>query len=187
MNLCETQQFYLFVEPPAQAIEPVPVGPGISCVTAKENRLNLVAAAADSPEDAFLIEPVTNRHGQPRLLLINPPHARTRVNGIVTPPVAVLKERDVVQFPEGLAAHVCVRHRPRVGAPPPGLLGRECPVCRVTFTAESKCYQCGCGAGLHLEDRPDGLQCVQTRTECVCGRPIILQEGFSYQPDLNHA
>jgi hypothetical protein len=129
------------------------------------------------------IEPVMNSHGQLRLLLVNSTAFRVRVNGTVAPLVAVLKEKDFVQFADDSGAHVSVLHRPRIGPAPPELAGGECVVCRLGL-ADMKCYTCSCGVAMHMDDNPEGLQCVQTRTECVCGRPIIRKEAFSYQPDL---
>jgi len=181
------QQIHLFVEQPARSANPLPVPAGISCVDSScEPTQAPVGVSAESAEFRPRVEPVVNQHGHVRLWLVNSANDRVHVNGAVAPLLAVLKERDFVQFEEGCGAYISVLNRPRIGPPPPHLLGRECPVCRVKFAPGSKCYQCPCGAAFHMEDA-DGLQCAQTRTECTCGRPTILVEGFSYQPDLNHA
>ena len=179
------QQLHLLVEA-AAAQSPVPVEPGTAYVLTGGSRPGLSASAAGGSAEATAVESFLDQHGRPRLLLLNPARSRARINGQLAPLMAVLKEKDFVQFPEGFAAHVSVLHRPRIGVPAPELLGRVCPVCRVKFIADTKCYHCACGVALHCEDSAEGLQCVQTRKECACGRPIILQEQFTYLPETNH-
>jgi hypothetical protein len=121
------------------------------------------------------------------LLAVNPSAAPLRVNGTPAPQVALLREKDHVAF--GAAAFfVAVFHRPRIGAPPEALIGKECPVCLGPITASARVYVCsGCGSALHCdadENNPEALQCARLSNECVvCSRPIGLTEKFNWLPD----
>jgi len=137
--------------------------------------------------DGFVVEPILNRRGQARLLLLSPPGRRVRVNGCLAPRVIFLAEKDFVQFSPDTAVHVTVYNRPHLGPPAPAMLGQECQLCRVPFSPEATCYLCACGTALHREKGDDELQCAKTRSDCPsCGRPIVLQEGFTYIPE-SHA
>ncbi len=180
----ELRPLHLLVEHHGATPEVVRITQGPARLTTTDgDRSRLVADSPTPVASLPVVEPVLNQRLQPRLLLLNPAHTRARVNGQFTPLVAVLKEKDFVQFTDALAAHVTVLNRPRIGPPPAGVLGRECPVCRRKFVVDDKCYGCACGGAFHAEDDLQKLQCVQTRTECTCGRPVILTEGFSYQPE----
>lgn len=197
MHSDQTRVFYVFFErsPGVGAqfpVVPVPVPPGVSRLRPfRIEPLTVAPDLADAPaatvgHDWPWLEPIVDAHGKLRLLMVQPEGFNARLNGLPARRVSVLREKDFLHLTPDCSLHVSVLHRPCIGPPPAALLGRECPVCRVPFVAESRCYACQCGAGLHFEEGPDSLECVRTRTECVCGQPIILTEGFGYQPDLDY-
>jgi len=75
-----------------------------------------------------------------------------------------------------------------VGPAPADWIGKECPVCRVPFTAASRCCICACGSVMHCEDtgNDDSLQCAQLRVRSgcpACQRAVVLEPGYSYLPE----
>ncbi len=148
--------------------------------------VRLLAKAPAKGEPACAVEPVGGR--EPLLLLLSAAGARVRVNGQPAPPVALLGVKDQVQVGGGPLLHVTAYHAARVGPAPEGLLGRECPVCRVPLAATTV-YVCpGCGAALHCEGEekgPDRLECARLSSECpACRAPVVMQEGWAYLPEL---
>jgi hypothetical protein len=134
------------------------------------------------------LEPLITKQHNPRLLITNLGKHRVRINGRVAPRFAVARERDVIQAGNGVPLHVTIHSTPPIGSVPPGQIGKECPVCRVAFTAGCRCYTCVCGATMHCEDdkTEDGLQCAQLRSTAgcpACKRPLIMIEGYSYLPE----
>ena len=164
------------------------VPPGPTILPAGNSEPPRLGEAPSGPAwDGFVVEPILNRRGQARLLLLSPPGRRVRVNGCLAPRVIFLAEKDFVQFSPDTAVHVTVYNRPHLGPPAPAMLGQECQLCRVPFSPEATCYLCACGTALHREKGDDELQCAKTRSDCPsCGRPIVLQEGFTYIPE-SHA
>jgi hypothetical protein len=170
-----------------QTVVPVPETPCRVFLAASESD----PAATDSDQDfqSPVIEPVRNQQRQPRLLMVQPELGRALVNGLPAPRVAVLKEKDIVCWNDEVSFHVTIFHRPKIGDPAPEAQGRECPVCRVPIEEKSRIYTCPCGVTYHCEDdRPDGLECAALRAPsgCTCGRPIVLQEGYSFLPEVDH-
>jgi len=138
---------------------------------------------------AVLLEQVALRR-QPRLLLVTASAGLVHVNGLPAPRFSLLKERDTLRLDGDVLLHVTVYNRPVIGPVQAALIGKECPVCRVPFTATSRCYICACGAAMHCEDSGDDcLQCAQLRVRSgcpVCGRPVVLEPGYSYLPEGLH-
>jgi len=196
MNTAECQQIHLVPDvPPAGQGAPVPraevlpVPTGASAVVAAPGgHPGLVPATTPPGTGALIVEQISNRRRQLRLLVVNPTGDRLRVNGHVAPRVAILGEKDMVQLADDSALHVTLFIRPRIGSPPSELLGKTCPVCRTAFTESSTVYLCPCGTAMHCEpEDTDGLQCARMHHACIaCERPITLKEGFSYWPDLIH-
>lgn len=135
----------------------------------------------DAPAQWSMIEAVSGRPNQPRLLLISPPEIRARVNGQIATRIVVLKEKDQFQFDADWVFHVTLFNRPRVGDPPAQRVGQPCSVCRVPLDAQSKAFTCACGQIFHCDDS-GGLECARLLSECTCGRPVVLKEGFTYLP-----
>jgi hypothetical protein len=138
-------------------------------------------------ENAVLVEQVTQRR-QPRLLLVRVGASRAAINGLPAPQFILLKERDSLRLDEDFLLHVTVYNRPAIGPAPAEWIGKECPVCRVPFTASSRCYICACGTVMHCDDngKEDGLQCAQLRVRSgcpACQRPVVLEPGYSYLPE----
>jgi len=194
----ETQQIHLVVDfPPGETgasrarVEPLPVpAEPVAIVTAPGEPPRLVTGNHPLAGGAIVIEQIVNHRRQIRLLAINPHGARLHVNGQAATRVAVLGEKDALQLSDDTSVHVTIFSRPHNGKPPPELLGKQCPVCRVPFTEDSTVYVCPCVVAMHNspDAEPDGLQCVRLQHACLgCGRPITLKEGFTYWPDLIHA
>jgi hypothetical protein len=133
------------------------------------------------------MEPVRGRAGESRLLLLAPEEAELVVNERRQRGVALLKERDQFRWVDE-TFHVAIFHRPQIGPCPADKVGKECPLCRVPLTADTRCYVCACGAAFHHEeDEQKGLLCVTTLSACpVCSRPVRLKEGYSYTPEDCH-
>jgi len=143
----------------------------------------------DCTEHAFLLEPVVSRQ-RLLLLLIGQAGEAARINGQVAPPIAVLREKDQIQFDDELLFHVTLFSRPQISRVPDALVGNECPLCRVPFVAGTLVYACAiCNAVMHLqgEEEPEEtrLECAMTATECpVCHSPIEMTEGYRYEPEF---
>lgn len=176
--------------PPGFASVPLPPGPS------RLLRQSSGDAALDLPDYApwtvATIEPVRTKHRQLRLLIVQSAPYTLCLNGLPAPRVAVAKEKDFLQWDDGAGFHVAIFRRPFVGPPPPSLLGKECPICRVVFTADSRCFVCPeCQAGLHCEDdRAGGLECALLRANprCpTCGQDVSLKPAFGYHPEVDHA
>jgi hypothetical protein len=169
---------------------PVPTEPA-TVVTAPGEPPRLVPGNHPLTNGAVVVEQIVNNRRQLRLLAIHPGGEPLRVNGQLTPRVAVLGEKDSLQLADETTLHVTFFNRPYVGKPPSELVGRQCPVCRAApFTEDSSVYICPCGVAMHISDGGDteSLQCARLQHACVaCDRPITLKEGFTYWPDLVHA
>lgn len=200
-----SQQFHLFFEPlasptlaaanrtrskagPGERVKLVVPSEPVRLIARRGEPPRLAPAAAEPSASGPVFEPTVARGHQPRLLVINPPEAPLLVNGHAAPRVALLREKDQFQVEHSASFHLAVFHQPQIGAPPPELIGKPCPVCLVPFTAESRCYICPCGAALHLEGEPeeqDKLQCARISSECpVCRRPVVLTQGYAFVPDI---
>jgi hypothetical protein len=140
---------------------------------------------------AFALEAVGSR-GQDHLLLVSPVDHPGRCNGQPLPRLALLTVKDQLQLGDHLL-HITLFHRPRLGPPPADFVGRECPVCRLPITPETRIFICPhCETPLHCEgeDRPkdERLECVYLGSECpMCHRAIVLQEGYAYLPEVTGA
>lgn len=165
----------------------MPAEPAVVVTPAGESP-RLVPRSNPLANGALVVEQVVNSRRQIRMLAINPNGGRLHVNGHAAPRVAVLGEKDALQLANDTVLHVTIFNRPRIHQPPPQLLGKQCPVCRVPFAETAAIYLCPCGVAMHCEaDDTDGLQCARLHHACVaCERPITLREGFSYWPDLIH-
>lgn len=144
------------------------------------------AFAHPTARAAVILEPIVSRDRQLRLFASFSESAVPWVNGAPPPCHLVLAPGDQVTWDTGETFEVAVFHRPHLGAPPPSLLGRPCPICRVPLAPDVRCLVCACGAGLHAElDAVNGLQCASLGPACpVCRRPLVLSEG--YQPSPAH-
>jgi hypothetical protein len=191
-------QIHLVVDfPPGDAgahgvrIEPLPVPfEPATVITAPGEPPRLVPGIHPLSNGALVVEQIVNNRRQLRLLAIHPRGESLRINGQLTPRVAALAEKDSLQLADDTTLHVTILNRPFLGKPPPELLGKQCPVCRVPFTETATVYVCACGVAMHnsADGDPDGLQCTRLQHACLtCQRPITLKEGFSYWPDLVHA
>jgi hypothetical protein len=137
------------------------------------------------PASGVIVEPVRGPRHQRRLLVTFIHEPDPRVNGELAPPFALLKPGDFFQWAPGLGFRVAVLAKPEVGPPPPALVGRPCPVCRVPFVAESTCFTCACGVVVHVEpDGPEALQCAQLSGACPhCRQPFVLTEAHVGLPN----
>jgi hypothetical protein len=136
-----------------------------------------------------MIEPLTGGP-QPRLLLLTPPAAgAATVNGRTAPCVCLLRVGDQWLLDDSRLLHVTAFDTPRIG-PAIGLEdGVVCPVCRTPFSQDGRVFTCPCGRTLHYDDddvtEDRRLLCVLLASECSnCRRPINLNGGFRYVPDL---
>jgi len=157
-------------------------------VATLEGTPSVVTVRSSSATPFASLEPLFTKQHNPRLLITSLGNHRVRINGRVAPQFAVARERDVIQAGNGVPLHVTIHSTPPIGPVPPGQIGKECPVCRVAFTAGCRCYTCVCGATMHCEDdkTEDGLQCAQLRSTAgcpACKRPLIMIEGYSYLPE----
>ena len=191
------QQFHLIVAESYTGRSPVPVGmpPTSSVVPEGVTRLSYPPGgvpelftdhSADSPV-GFFIEPVYVEH-QPFLVLVNTGDRVPRVNGMPAPPVVFLRDRDVLQFADERALQVALFNQLPVGPPPPGVIGKECPYCRVPIQESAMVYLCACGAAIHVKGAPapaeEGLECLKWISECpICQRPIVKSAGYAYPLD----
>ncbi len=137
--------------------------------------------------DGIALEAVASQ-GQDHLLIVTPSGHSGRCNGQPLPRLALLTVKDQLQLGDHLL-HVTLFHRPRLGSPPADFVGRECPVCRLAITPETRIFICPyCDTPLHCEgeDRPkdERLECVYLGSECpMCHRALVLQEGYAYFPE----
>jgi hypothetical protein len=167
------------------------VAPGVSYLTVVPGELPRLEHAPTSRGMAFALEAVGSR-GQDQLLLISPAGHAGRCNGQPLPRLALLAVKDQLQLGDHLL-HVTLFHRPRLGPSPTDFVGRECPVCRLAITPETRIFICPhCETPLHCEgeDRPkdERLECVYLGSECpMCHRALVLQEGYAYFPEVTGA
>jgi hypothetical protein len=200
----EHQQVHLILETAAAGGPPVAVGtglgheaPALPALEVPPGPAWLWPCAGGPPrialsrpggmEQAVLLEQVALRR-QPRLLLVRMGGSKIYVNGLPAPRFSLLKERDSLRLDADFLLHVAVYNRPTIGPAAAECIGKECPVCRVPFTAACRCFVCACGAVLHCEDSgiDDCLQCahLRARSGCpACQRPIVLEPGYSYLPE----
>jgi hypothetical protein len=140
-----------------------------------------------SPGAGLLLESVMH-DAYPRLLLVNLRSAAIRHNGRVAPHALLLREGDHFGPAGGPTLELALFHRAFVGSPPEVMIGEECPVCRSSFSEETRLYQCAhCGGGLHLEQgaEDEALRCAEMVPECPkCSRPVRLTDGYLTPPAL---
>jgi hypothetical protein len=194
-HLCPTTMVPSAAAAAAPRLAPVRLPGGVSLLTSGRNAagtgidvapMSSVAGGTRaqcrnrSSTDATL-EPFINSHRQPRILATFPANSRPHLNGEPAPRIVVLRAGDQIQWEEGVAFQVAIYNRPHLGPPPPALVNKPCPVCRVPLAAMSTCILCSCGVALHCEaDEESGLQCAQLRRSCpVCTRPLALTEGYA--------
>ena len=165
----------------------VPPGPAWICAQ-NESAPVIALLKPTSAQNTVLVEPVRPQR-QPKLLLSHNGRNGIYVNGLPAPRFLLLKEKDVLRLNEAYLLHVCVYNQPLIGPAGAGLVGKECPVCRVALTAASRCYVCAaCGAAMHLEESDEGLQCARLRAQSgcpACQRPLVLIPGYSYFPEVS--
>jgi hypothetical protein len=176
---------------PATAAEPdlpvLSVPAGVSYLTVAPGE---APRLEDSPPSSggLALEAVGSR-GQDHLLIVSPADHPGRCNGQPLPRLALLAVKDQLQLGDFLL-HVTLFHRPRLGPPPADFVGRECPVCRLAITPQTRIFICPhCDTPLHCEgeDRPkdERLECVYLGSECpTCHRALVLQEGYAYFPEV---
>jgi hypothetical protein len=140
-------------------------------------------------DGAFFAVQTLRHGGAPRLLLVSAPGSGLRVNGLPAPPVALLKERDEIDFAEApYRAHVTAYTGTCVGTPSEEDVGATCPICTKRIRADRKTYRCAvCGLVLHCEDDtpddPDALPCAPLCDECPrCRTPVRTEAGYTYIP-----
>jgi hypothetical protein len=131
------------------------------------------------------LEVLTTRQLQVRLLATFPSSVAPQVNGEPAPHRTLLAPGDVVAWADRQYRVVLI-NRPRIGPPPENWWGKNCPLCRVPFVAQTTAVQCRCGVLLHCEpDGAEALQCAQLSRSCpVCQKPIVLTETIL--PSPNH-
>jgi hypothetical protein len=198
------QQFYLVFEvagadagKPAGAASPqrnpppprvlVPDGPWALALNAALQPCLRPIQEADGAL-GIVLQPIIKRR-QCRLVMTASAPENVRVNDQPALRASVLRKKDCVRLVDcNIAFHVTLYNQPCIGQPPAALLGKECPVCRVPFSAETVCYVCQCGLGLHLEEnKPGGLECAKQKSDCPsCNRPVLLSAGFVWLPNMNH-
>ncbi len=196
LNL-ESQQIHLVADFPMGGdgasrprMEPLPVPAQPAAVIVTPGEPPRLETGNPLAAGAMVVEQIVNSRRQLRLLAVNSHGEPLRVNGQLAPRAAVLAEKDSLQLPDDTTLHVTFFNRPRNGKPPPELIGKQCPVCRVPFTESATVYICSCGVAMHNspDGEADGLQCTRLQHACIgCERPITLKEGFTYWPDLIHA
>jgi hypothetical protein len=168
--------------PEGYAATPVPETAG--CLVKQPNAApRILPLGSDVAAPGLVLVPAVRRRGGARLLVLSADGTPVHVNGVPTPGATVLREGDLVRW-GGLSCFVTLFNAPQVGAPPAASIGKPCPVCRVPFTATSRCYTCACTTPFHCEeDGEDALQCTQLQSECpVCGRPVRMESGYTSLP-----
>ncbi len=160
----------------------IKIPPGVSYLVEGDDRPRLLTRRSKVPADAFVVEPL-DYEVQPQLLVITPPGRRARVNGQIAPLVCLLNERDQFRLGDDVVLHMTIYNRPRIGPPEATSLGKECPVCRGPFEADSTVYSCwSCSAQMHAGGS-DGRDCARVAGECShCHKPVRLEEGYSVPP-----
>ena len=139
---------------------------------------------------SLVIEPLGDDR-QPLLLLLTPPGVGVpTVNGRRATRVCLMRVGDQLLLDDGRLLHLTAFDTPRVGEPSDQQLGVPCPVCRTPIDKDARVYSCPCGSTLHYDDSTDAgdndrLLCATLASECMsCRRPINLNGGFRYVPDL---
>lgn len=132
---------------------------------------------------------VRNR-GKPALALL----ANTDgilVNGRPALPLNILAVKDCLVLGPAVHAYVTERVRPYIGPPPESLIGKQCPFCRIPFTADTTIATCRCGAAYHYEQPTDEteaapddiLRCFEKVRQCLaCSRELTLKEHLEWDP-----
>jgi hypothetical protein len=132
---------------------------------------------------------VRNR-GKPALALLSNTDG-VLVNGRPALPLSILAVKDCLVLGPAVHAYVTERVRPYVGAPPESLIGKQCPFCRIPFTADTTIASCRCGAAYHYEQPTDEteadpdeiLRCFEKVRQCLaCGRQLTLEEYLEWDP-----
>jgi hypothetical protein len=191
-----TQSFYLAVEfttpngngpvPIQRGADGLPVGAlevgaGPSALVLQDGGGPALRSAAERLPQ-WLLEPLRDRQGQPRLLLVSSPGSAPRLNREVAPRVVALKEGDQVRLRDGLALHVCLRRRAPIGpAAQLGVVDKVCPVCLGKLEADDLAYACDCGSVFHCnEPGRERLECARTLGRCLgCEQELVLKESFT--------
>lgn len=163
---------------PAGALE---VGAGPSALVLQDGGGPALRSAAGRLNQ-WLLEPLRDRQGQPRLLLVSSPGSAPRLNREVAPRVVALKEGDQVRLRDGLALHVCLHRQAPIGpAAQLGVVDKVCPVCLVKLEAADLAYACDCGSVFHCNEPGRGrLECARTLGRCLgCEQELVLKESFT--------
>jgi hypothetical protein len=109
-----------------------------------------------------------------RMLLVSPPNARVCKNGIPAPVISSLELGDQVSTNPAAVLHVSKRRQAFAAQPSQDLVGKQCPLCLVPFTAETRVRECdSCGAARHMEGdevavQADRLQCWELGVCPIC-------------------
>ena len=154
-------------------------------------QLEIVDRPYGGEEDIFVFQPLWNTP-DPHLLMVCPGRGRPMINAVPSPPIALLKVKDEILFPNnsGCIVHVSIFSRPCLGPPPVHRIGRKCPICRSKLLKKSLTYTCfQCGQIIHYnpggKSNSDALDCANHSDNCpVCRAKIHLNDGFVYWPDF---
>jgi hypothetical protein len=167
------------------------VGEGVRALNLESFASNpriVAARRSRGPEASMLhFEPLSVDR-RPALLMLAPRDVEVRVNGRPSPRIAVLGVGDQVQTGDAVL-HLTRYREFAVGPPSPEMIGRPCELCRVPFVEDTRVYiHDVCGRPLHLEpeSKPaeDRLECARIGDCPNCRKPISLESGYAYLPEL---
>jgi len=150
-------------------------------------RLVLARRGASRQKTAPVLEPIHTADG-PALLMLSPPAARVRVNGLAVPAVSVLRVADQLQIEDHALVHVSEYETFDIRRPTGDELGRPCGVCMLEFTADTWVHVCGCNEARHCEgeEKPpnERLVCALMGPCARCGRQTATTPGHRYVPEV---
>ena len=132
---------------------------------------------------------VVTQHGRPTLLLFTSPSSDARLNGTPAPRIAPLRVGDRLNLGPDVALHVTTYQIPELGPPTADRVGKECPVCRIPFEADSRVFTCGtCATQMHLQGEekpePERLRCALISPVCChCDQELTMHEGYLWLPE----
>jgi len=175
-------------------LDPLEITEGVSyLVAATGKRPRLRRKPAEGADETFVLEPVWTTQ-PPQLLMLTMNGEAAMVNGAPAPPVALLRQKDMVQFgpASDCVAHVTIYNEPYIGPPPADVIGRTCPVCLATITSDdtARVYVCRrCRTPLHLEGEETPpkrrRECALVSPNCYsCGLPVVMEKGYTYRPEF---
>lgn len=132
--------------------------------------------AALVPIDAPFAFEAVKVDGRPCLLVEQRGDAELSVNGLQSPPIAVLRAGDVVRLGSTSPAYeVVFKSRAWIGMATPDMTGKTCAFCRTTVQGH-RVVRCGCGAILHHDQATadQRLECAGLSRTCPsCEQPLL--------------